>query len=311
MMRREGVVLFAENLMHVFVSGAPPLSGFKYRHIAHEQGTYRPILPGYRPYLGRHELPNRTSTERRARIVFRRVMAAKKERVAEISRVLKQAGCELAPEPEAWDTIGRWIADSVEGSRERGADRYRPAIPDYAGRPPTQVGGESTTELRPLWRSLVLDLSFLLGEHMIARIGRAHWISHNEWSGGVSGEPLVVRDDVTLEEGDTAPIHMPMGWIEGAVLEALHIRLRVRYPDGARWALRDALRQVLDGTPQPFNPRKEFIAALEAHVDEHDELPDDAEMAELMNDYRLLELPELPSRLASMLDERNRRQRQR
>jgi hypothetical protein len=308
MMRREAIVLFAENLMHAFVPAAPPFLGFKYRHIARERGTYQPIVPGYKPYLGRHEPPNRTSTPSRARIVFRRVMAAKDERVAEISRVLKHAGCELAPEPEAWNTIQRWIADNVEGSREPGSDRYRPYIPDYAGLPPTQVRGESTTELRPLWRSIVLDLSFLLGEHMIARIGRAHWISNHDWRGGVSGEPLIVRDDVTLEEGDEAPVHMPMGWIESAVLEALDFRLRVRYPDGARWFLRDALRRV-DEPHRPFNPRKEFIAALEQHVDEHGDLPDDDDIMELLIDYRLLEMPELPSRLESMLEARNGRQR--
>ena len=69
-------------------------SGFKYNDIAREQGRYRASPPGYLPYLAGHEPPQATATNHRARIVYDCVMAAKDERVAEISRTLAQSGRE-------------------------------------------------------------------------------------------------------------------------------------------------------------------------------------------------------------------------
>jgi len=99
-------------------------SGFKYNDIAREQGRYRASPPGYLPYLAGHEPPQATATNHRARIVYDCVMAAKDERVAEISRTLAQSGREPVPDPQFWDGVGIWMVETVEGSREPGTSQF-------------------------------------------------------------------------------------------------------------------------------------------------------------------------------------------
>ena len=155
----------------LLVAASPWRLGFTYGDIGREQGAYRPGPPGYRPYLAAHEPPQATATQRRARLVYERVMASKDARVAEASRTLAPLMCEPeAPDPQFWDAVGDWMTETVEGSREPGSDRYHPVIQDYPGKPPAQIDGEGTTVLQPLFESIVLDLSFVLGEHMIARL---------------------------------------------------------------------------------------------------------------------------------------------
>lgn len=81
-----------DRLNRLLEAAAPWWWGFNYSDIEREKGAYRVSPPGYRPYLARHEPPLATATNHRARIVYDRVMAAKDERVAEISRILTQLG---------------------------------------------------------------------------------------------------------------------------------------------------------------------------------------------------------------------------
>jgi hypothetical protein len=98
------VVLRTGDLLNrLLVAASPWWWGFKYNDIEREQGTYRANPPGYRPYLARHEPPQATSTNRRARIVYDCVMAAKDERIAEISRTLVQSVREPVSDPQFWD----------------------------------------------------------------------------------------------------------------------------------------------------------------------------------------------------------------
>ena len=296
------------------MAASPWWLGFKYSDIAREQGTYRPGPLGYRPYLQRHEPPQAAATRRRARIVYDRVMAAKDERVAEISRALAQAGREPAPDPQFWDAVGGWMIETVEGSRETGSDRHHPYIQDYPGRPPTQIDGESTMVLRPLWESIVLDLSFLLGEHMIARETDARWSFDGEWrEDSCAGDPRVViaaaerrkGDAPHMHNGDAPHMQMPFRAIGSAARHCLHRRQGLFGKNPEPFRLGDVLRQLGD-RPQPYNARKEFIASLEAHLDEHGDLPPNAEIVRWMVEARLTDMPELPDRLAAILDERDR-----
>jgi hypothetical protein len=287
----------------------PSWAGFKYSDIAREQGAYRPGPPGYRPYLARHETPQAAATSRRARAVYDALMAAKDERVAEISRVLVQSGRAPAPDPQFWDAVGDWMIETIEGSREPGSDRYRPSIQDYPGPPPTQINGESTTVLRPLWESIVVDLSFLLGEHMIALRDGARWGFDGEWrEGSCAGDPRIVMMAQTRKD-EIPPLQMPFRTLGSAARHCLHRRQGLFGKKVEPFRLGDALRQIISAAePKPYSAREEFIASLEAHLAEHGDLPPNDEIVRWMVEARLTELPQLPSQLAAILDERDRRE---
>lgn len=300
-------------LNRLLEAAAPWWWGFKYSDIEREKGTYRASPPGYRPYLARHEPPLATATNRRARIVYERVMAAKDERVAEISRVLTQLGRKPVPDPQFWDSVGNWMIETVEGSREPGSDRFHPYLRDYAGsgRPPAQIGGESTTVLRPLWQSIVLDLSFLLGEHMITHLRTARWGFDGDWrTGSCSGAPRVVVMVAERRIDDTPPMQMPFRSIEGSAQHCLHRRQGLFGKKLEPFRLGDALRRIIntDDRPKSYNAPEEFIADLEDYLVEHGDLPPNDEIVQWMVEARLSKLPELPGRLAAVLDERDRRE---
>lgn len=285
----------------------PWRAGFKYSDIGREQGGYRPGPPGYRPYLAAHEPPHATETSRRARAVYDCVMAAKDERVAEISRVVPQLVRDPQPDPQFWDAVGDWMTGSVEGSREPGSDRYHPVIQDYPGRPPTQINGESTTVLRPLWESIVLDLSLLLGEHMIARLATARWSFDGEWrEGSCAGDPRVAV--VADQRGGMPPLQMPFRSISAAARHCLHRRQGLFGKKPEPFRLGDVLRRIVEGeAPKSYDARRELIASLEAHLEEHGDLPPNDEIIRWVVEARLPDVPELPDRLAAILDERDRR----
>lgn len=111
-----------------------------------------------------------------------------------MSRILGQSVGDPVPDPQFWDAVGNWMIDTVEGSREAGSGRIQPAIKDYAGsgRAPAEIGGESTTELRPLWESIIFDLSFLFGEHVLTRVRAARrGLNGNVYEGSVAGDPRI------------------------------------------------------------------------------------------------------------------------
>jgi hypothetical protein len=250
------VSLTGDILNRLLVAASPWWWGFKYSDIGREQGTYRPNPPGYRPYLARHEPPQATAMSRRARIVYDRLMAAKDERVVEISRALAQSGREPVPDPQFWDAVGDWMIETVEGSREPGSDRYHPNIQDYPGRPPTQIDGESTTVLRPLWESIGLDLSFLLGEHMIRRLETARWGFDGEWrEASCAGDPRVVMV-AERRNDEIPPMQMPFRSIGSAARHCLHRRQGLFGKNTERFRLGDILRPIIAGDQRkPHNVR--------------------------------------------------------
>jgi len=200
------------------------------------------------------------------------------------------------------------MTETVEGSREAGSDRYHPVIQDYVGRPPAEIEGESTTVLRPLWESIALDLSFLLGEHMIARRATARWSFDGEWrEASCAGDPRVV---VTAEHrnGGVPPLQTPFRTISAAARHCLHRRQGLFGKTPEPFRLGDVLRQFIDSDQRkPYDAVKDFIASLEAHLDQHGDLPPNDEIVRWMVEARLLDMPELPDRLAAILDDRDRR----
>jgi hypothetical protein len=229
--------------------------------------------------------------------------------VAETSRTLAPLACEPeAPDPQFWDAVGDWMTETVEGSREAGSDRYHPVIQDYAGRPPAEIEGESTTVLRPLWESIALDLSFLLGEHMISRRATARWSFDGEWrEASCAGDPRVV---VAAEHrnGGAPPLQTPFRTISAAARHCLHRRQGLFGKTPEPFRLGDVLRQFTDSDQRkPYDAVKDFIASLETHLDQHGDLPPNDEIVRWMVEARLLDMPELPDRLAAILDDRDRR----
>jgi hypothetical protein len=172
--------------------------------------------------------------------------------------------------------------------------------------PPRQIKGESTTVLRPLWESVVLDLGLLLGEHMIARAASARWSHDGEWhAGSCRGEPLVAIPGTEIPKGQLPALHMPFG---AAVLVARReLGRRQQLGDPPPISLGEILQNAIEASPIPRDPRQEFIDCLEHHLKEHGDLPDNDEIVERLIDDRLLEMPELPSRLEAILDGRDER----
>jgi hypothetical protein len=69
------------------------------------------------------------------------------------------------------------------------------------------------------------------------------------------------------------------------------------------------LRQVSTGDqPKPYDAREELIASLDAYLDTHGDLPPNDEIIRWVVEARLPDVPELPDRLAAILDERDRRE---
>lgn len=270
-----------------------------FRRLARETATYAGALEGYQPYLGDHEAPDRTSTEPRARIVFERVLAVEAERSAEITALLERQGLKVAPTPEAWGAIGRWCLERLEGSREPGTDRYSPYIRGYVGGPPpTAIGGESTTELRPVWRSVAFDLGLLLGRHMIEALPGGRWVRDGEQGdrkGSVQGQPMVAYDG-------QAAVHQPFASVSGFLRDGLLVRLGLR--EGVEHSLGYALRRVTEASEAPpvaaRQEPEEFFRHLRQHVSDNGALPEDGELGWMLSEHGLDDLPALPPDLAKL-----------
>lgn len=261
-----------------------------YRSLQREKATYSGRLEGYVPYAANHEPPDRTATEQRARIIADRVIAVAEERAAQAAALLKREGIDITPNADAWDAAGRWLAAHVEGSREPGSDRYSPGLSRrYQGPAPKQVGGESTTELRPLWRCLALDLGLLLGQHMISARPGAGWMVANALrtrASSVQGEPLIVADDIVLG--------CPHRHIRGFLRAAKLVRLGLR--DEAVPPLGDAMRLLvtLDDPANREDPAEDFIAELKDFVGEYESMPSEEDLLILAEQFGLDALPPLP-----------------
>ncbi|WP_105436552.1 hypothetical protein [Neorhizobium tomejilense] len=276
-----------------------PIGLKTYRQLLSETGRYAGRLEGYRPYRADHEPPERAVTERRAKILYHRSLAAEAERTAEIRSLLKQQGISIKATPASWDEVGHWIINHIEGSREPGSSRYAPYIRDRVGDPPPrQVDGESTTEIRPLWRSVAFDLSLLLGRHMIEALPKGRWIRDGEQPGRAGS---VLATPHVMHEGQP-DVHQPFATVSGFMRHALALRLRVVQEQGLR--LGDGLRWVAEAAQTDFKlPTAEegFIEELGELAEEFGSLPSDQDIAILLEQHGLKELPTLPPELSRLV----------
>lgn len=283
-------------IVSAFAPGARAPDAPTYRSLLHESAAYSGRLDGYAPYAADHEPPDLTATAERAGLVAGRIVAVAAERAAEAEAWLRRAGLAVSPDPDSWDAVGRHLAERVEGSREPGSDRYSPALPRRGPGPaPTQIGGESTTQLRPLWRSLALDLGLLLGRDMIAARPGAGWMAENALrarDSSVSGEPVVATAD-GLVLG--APVLEVRRFLHAALLARLGLR-------EAAPPLGDALRR-LAAAEDPENrpdPAADLVSALRAFVSEHGTLPPERDLPAIAAEYGLDALPLLPPDLDAL-----------
>ncbi|AWI90800.1 hypothetical protein C0214_22825 [Methylobacterium sp. DM1] len=260
-----------------------------YRSLGRETVPYPGRIDRYAPYTPNHEPPDRTATKERARIVAGRVIAVAQERAAHAAALLEREGIAVAPNAEAWDSAGCWLAEHVEGSREPGSDRYSPGLPrQYPSPAPTQIGGESTTQLRPFWRCIALDFGLLLGQHMIAARPGAGWTVENALparNSNVSGESLIVADGIVL------------GYPLRQIRDFLHVALLTRLGllNEAVSPLGNAMRRLVtaDNPANRDDPAADLIAKLEEFVMEYGFMPSEEELYLLAEQFGLDALPPL------------------
>ena len=291
------------NLVGALAPSAKSPDAPSFRALLREQGRYRLRLDHYAPYAGDHEPPDLTTTTARAGIVARRVLAVEAERVARIGSLLEREGVPMAADAASWDAIGRWLADRVEGSREPGSDRYSPGrLRNGSGPAPTQIDGESTTQLRPLWRSIAFDTALLLGRRMIAAHPGAAWTPESALKAhesSVRGEPLVALPDGTV-------LGQPFEEVRAFLHAALLARLGLVHEPPA--PLGDAMRRLAragDPANRP-DPAADFIDALEELVSEYGEMPGDKDLKLMLADHGLDTMPPLPPHLDALRRTRGR-----
>ena len=135
---------------------------FRWSDIAAESGDYVHRFDGYVPYVSPQPFHLEHLPDDYARDAFAHLMSVRAERVHAIAERLEADGIRVAANAGTWATIGDWIARHVESSRE----------PDA---PSGVVAGRLVPPLRPLWHSLTLDLTLLLGEQAIERHPDASW----------------------------------------------------------------------------------------------------------------------------------------
>ena len=75
------------------------------------------------------------------------LMQARPKRISMIVNLLKANGINVSANDQCWTAIGQWISANIEPNREPGKGGYL---------------------FRPIWYSLLLDLSVLLGEQIIS-----------------------------------------------------------------------------------------------------------------------------------------------
>lgn len=109
-----------------------------------EWGEYSPFDPGITQPL--HEV-----SKNEARAAFKRLMAAKPERVAELRRLLDANGVALTSDDAGLQSLNDWFREEVEGD-------------------------PATGRLRNMWYSIVNDTALFLGDVMIERAPNLAWV---------------------------------------------------------------------------------------------------------------------------------------
>ena len=267
---------------------------FRFSDIPAEEGAYARAFPGYRPFAPAGDVyTDGWVKPARARACCAALLAAKTDRLAEIERLITAEGLGTAAEPAAWDAIGAWIERELEENREPWCHGL--------GHPPLL-----SYPFRPLWHGLLIDLSLLLGEHIIRRARMP-----SVWAYGGDLDPPRWVDHPYPVVGQAAPgaqtrpvaAYDTFEFLGGWALQILERRLGVLGGLGA--PLGNVLRYA-DEPPPDRVPTEELEAYLQDYLDAHGDLPSNDDLATYMvdGDYRI---EDLPPRFKAMLDARDRR----
>jgi hypothetical protein len=157
-----------------------------------------------------------------------------------------------------------------------------------------------------LWRSILLDLAFLLGEHAAASLDHGRWTFAGELA---PGEPLTAAAPLVAYGTPGLRGHQPgrlgaLGLLHQCAGTVLVHRLG-RSPDRPA-PLGDVLRTLQERSTVADGPVAALVAWLQRHLDEDGDLPASAEVAAHMVDAE--PPPEaLPERFRALPDWRERR----
>ena len=138
---------------------------FKFDDIASEAGHYLHSYPNYVPYISPQPILLEHLPARYGYHAFTHLMRAKQMRLSEITQLLKQSNIAVEATEECWAAIGNWVRLHVEANLEPMHNKSQSAAPSLHGE----------LALRPLWYSILIDLSLLLGEHLIAHSPHYSW----------------------------------------------------------------------------------------------------------------------------------------
>ena len=268
---------------------------FRFSDIPAEAGAYARAFPGYRPFAPAGDVYiDGLVKPSQARAGCAVLLAAKTDRLAEIERLLAAEGLGTAAEPAAWNTIGAWIAREIEENREPWCHGL--------GQPPLL-----SYPFRPLWHGLLIDLSLLLGEHIIRRA-----TTPSAWAYGGDLDPPtwieraypVVARAAPGPQSAPAPAYDAFDILHIWALHALRRRLGVETRPGA--LLGGILRYADEPQPDPAPAAEELEAYLQDYLNAHGDLPPIQELTSYMVDCGF-GWDDLPPRFKAMLDARDRR----
>jgi hypothetical protein len=137
---------------------------FKFSDIQNESGKYQFTYKGYDPYISPQPLLMKHLPAQYGRHAFQHLIQNKAERIHQIAQLLEQYKIHIEATQACWSGIGNWVLEQIEPNRE-------PAhISEH-----TDAALIGELRLRPLWYSILTDLSLLLGEHLISLDDRFSW----------------------------------------------------------------------------------------------------------------------------------------
>lgn len=139
---------------------------FQFSSIENESGIYINQFGGYKPYISSQPLLMQYLPERFGRDSYNHLMNARHLRLKEITRLLESYEIVVAPTVDCWENIGQWLLANIEGNKE---PLYFGVIDEDAELVDDQF------LFRPLWYSILLDLSLLLGEHVMVLRRECSW----------------------------------------------------------------------------------------------------------------------------------------
>ncbi len=155
--------IFFKSHLDPYIQANPATIGsrkslFHFDWITHESGDYEYAYGEYRPYLSSQPLLIQYLPLEYASDAYAHLMVHREQRVKEVTGLLVRSGISVDATRESWSDIGEWVYQHIEENREPGMTAIR-----------SESGEFLTAEamLRPIWHSLIIDLSLLLGEQLI------------------------------------------------------------------------------------------------------------------------------------------------